>query len=157
MTGTIEHPNRTGASAASEWAEASCVSLRSQTQVGSALRATAGLAQPGASLVKAEDIITPEELAAHSFSLRSPTGSRNRGSRCPTHGSTKRPAAAAAIYQVPLRLLRGAQPGRFHACGSGAMCDYSDRSLTSVSATRSLVSRRPWGHSTRGRTIRQVD
>jgi hypothetical protein len=40
MTGTIEHTKRTGASSASAWAEKS------------------------ASLVKAEDILTPEELAS---------------------------------------------------------------------------------------------
>jgi excisionase family DNA binding protein len=51
MTGIVEHPKRTGASAS--WAETSSVSLRSQE-----------LAQPGANLVKAEDILTPEELAA---------------------------------------------------------------------------------------------
>jgi excisionase family DNA binding protein len=40
MTGNVEHPKRTGASAVSEWPEAS------------------------ANLVKAEDILTPEELAS---------------------------------------------------------------------------------------------
>lgn len=40
MTGTVEHTKRTGANAASAWADES------------------------ASLVKAEDILTPEELAA---------------------------------------------------------------------------------------------
>ena len=96
MTGTIEQPKHTGASAA--WPEASCVSLRSQ-----------GLAQPGTNLVQADDILTPEELAAYALSLRSPRGSRNRGSRCPTPGSTRRPAGAA---EIP-----------FHACVSGATCD----------------------------------
>jgi len=97
MTGTIEQPKHTGASAA--WPEASTT------------------------LVQADDILTPEELAAYAFSLRSPRGSRNRGSSCPTPGSTRRPAGAAAVYEVPLHLLRGTQPGRFHACVSGATCD----------------------------------
>jgi hypothetical protein len=51
MTGNFDQPKHTGASAA--WPEASCVSLRSQ-----------GLAQPGTNLVQADDILTPEELAA---------------------------------------------------------------------------------------------
>jgi hypothetical protein len=85
MTGTIEQSKRTAASDAR--------------------------ADESGNLVKAEDILTPEELAAYAFDLRSPRSSRNRGSRCPTPGSTKRPAGAADIYQVPLRLLRGAEPG----------------------------------------------
>jgi hypothetical protein len=58
MTGTIEHPKRTGGASNDE----------------------------SANLVQAGDILTPEELAAYAFSLRSPRGSRNRGSRCPTPG-----------------------------------------------------------------------
>jgi hypothetical protein len=98
--GIFEQPKHTGASAA--WPEASCVSLRSQ-----------GLAQPGTNLVQAEDILTPEELAVYAFSLRSPRDSRSRGSRCPTPGFTRRPAGGAAVYQVPLRLLRCSLPLRF--------------------------------------------
>jgi hypothetical protein len=87
MTGNFEQPKHRGASAA--WPEASCVSLRSQ-----------GLAQPGTNLVRAEVTLTPEELAGYAFSLRSPRGSHNLGSRCQTPGFTKRPAGAAALFQV---------------------------------------------------------
>ena len=82
MTGNFEQPKHTGASAARP--EASCVSLRSQ-----------GLAQPGTSLVQADDILTPEELAAI---LKVPD---------------------SWVYERPA----GAAETRFHACGSGATCD----------------------------------
>jgi hypothetical protein len=121
MTGNFEQPKHTGASAA--WPEASCVSLRSQ-----------GLAQPGTNLVQAEDILTPEELAVYAFSLRSPRDSRSRGSRCPTPGFLLREdpralphffsfSALVALFVASALRATRAQPGRFHACVSGATSD----------------------------------
>jgi len=68
--GNFEQPKHTGASAA--WPGASCVSLRSKVS-----------RNRGTNLVQADDILTPEELAAYAFSLRSPIGSRNRGLKVP--------------------------------------------------------------------------
>jgi excisionase family DNA binding protein len=64
MTGNFEHTKRTSDSAASSRAEGSCVSLRSSFPLHSLRECNRAqeLAQPG--LVQAEDIITPEELAA---------------------------------------------------------------------------------------------
>jgi hypothetical protein len=103
MTGNFEQPKHTGASAA--W--------------------------PGAStsLVQADDILTPEELAAYALSLRSP-GLAQPGLKVPdswvyekTRGrcrSLSGSSALAALCVASALRATGAQPGRFHACVSGA-------------------------------------
>jgi hypothetical protein len=113
MTGNFEQPKHTGGSAA--WPEAST------------------------SLVQADDIIMPEELAAYAFSLRSPRGSRNRGSRCQTPGFTRRPAGAATLFQVPLRLPRCALPLRFAQPGRNRA-----DSMPASRALRSIQLGAPW-------------
>jgi hypothetical protein len=57
--------------------------------------------EPRTNPVNAEDIITPEELAAYSLSLRSPRGSRNRAQGAGLMGLREDPEDAAVIHQSP--------------------------------------------------------
>ena len=100
MTGNFEQPKHTGASAA--WPEASCVSLRSQ-----------GLAQPGTNLVQAEDILTPEELAAYSVFSALTKRFAQPGLKVPDSWVNEKTRGRCRTFSVSLRLLRCSLPLRF--------------------------------------------